>query len=132
MAIEIIQPRQRVERVRHTLYFERIAERGSGFALSCDEHGKLLGDQYATAAEREARAAELRADAAFDAPVIQTYRHTYVEPAVGRCSCGCKVALPDPLSNECEDCGRWYNMMGQSKINPHGELARALDAEGSY
>ncbi|HZX80767.1 MAG TPA: hypothetical protein VFE72_07445 [Lysobacter sp.] len=132
MAIEIIRPRERVESVSRSLFFEREAARGSGFAFSCDEHGNLQGDAYASKAEREAQAAELRASGQYRAPYVQTSRSSHTLPAVGRCTCGAEVVLSDPLSNECEPCGRWYNMMGQSKINPHGELARALDAEGSY
>ncbi|HEY4529157.1 MAG TPA: hypothetical protein VIG97_02325 [Luteimonas sp.] len=126
MAIEIIRPRQRIECVEHALFFESKVEPGAGFAYPCGEDGKVLDPFH------EARAAELRAGGEYREPRVQTSRRHYTECAVGRCTCGAEVALSDPLSNECEPCGRWYNMMGQSKINPHGELARALDAEGSY
>ena len=66
------------------------------------------------------------------APYIDESPSSYVEPAVGRCHCGHDVYLHNPLNNECENCHRWYNMMGQEKIDPNGPLARALDAEGSY
>ena len=44
---------------------------------------------------------------------------TYINPAVGLCTCGREIVL------ECDhagavrcDCGRWYNLFGQSLIDP--------------
>ena len=44
---------------------------------------------------------------------------TYVNPAVGLCSCGKEVILECDHSGavQCE-CGRWYNLFGQSLIDP--------------
>lgn len=63
------------------------------------------------------------------AQVIRTEVGRYVEPAIAICKCGCRIELPDPLFNECENCGRWWNASGQEKIDPNSELARELDAE---
>lgn len=126
MAIEIIRPRQRVENVSHALSFDLKSDPGCGYRFPCDPSGRPLE------AAHEARAEELRASGEYHAPTVETSRNAYVLPATGRCTCGCEVALSDPLNNECERCGRWYNMMGQEKINPHGDLARELDAEGSW
>ena len=45
--------------------------------------------------------------------------HTYMNPAVGLCSCGKEVILECDHSGavQCE-CGRWYNLFGQSLIDP--------------
>jgi hypothetical protein len=44
---------------------------------------------------------------------------TYIEPAVGRCICGEEVVLDADYAGavRCE-CGRWYNLFGQSLIDP--------------
>ena len=44
---------------------------------------------------------------------------TYMNPAVGLCSCGKEVILECDHSGavQCE-CGRWYNLFGQSLIDP--------------
>lgn len=44
---------------------------------------------------------------------------TYVHPAVGECSCGREVILEGGFEGAtmCE-CGRWYNLFGQSLIDP--------------
>ena len=48
-----------------------------------------------------------------------TRTHTYINPAVGLCSCGKEVILECDYSGavQCE-CGRWYNLFGQSLIDP--------------
>ena len=45
--------------------------------------------------------------------------YTYMNPAVGQCSCGNVVVLECDHSGavQCE-CGRWYNLFGQSLIDP--------------
>ena len=44
---------------------------------------------------------------------------TYWAPAVGKCSCGKEVVLEGGYegATQCE-CGRWYNLFGQSLIDP--------------
>ena len=44
---------------------------------------------------------------------------TYTDPAVGKCSCGCEVVLDSDYYGavQCE-CGRWYNLFGQSLKDP--------------
>jgi hypothetical protein len=44
---------------------------------------------------------------------------TYINPAVGKCSCGREVILDADYMGavQCE-CGRWYNLFGQSLIDP--------------
>ena len=45
--------------------------------------------------------------------------HTYTEPAEGRCICGNRVVLDTDYMGavRCE-CGRWYNLFGQSLRDP--------------
>jgi hypothetical protein len=37
-----------------------------------------------------------------------------VTRTVARCKCGAEILLSDPMDNECDECGRLYNMSGQS------------------
>jgi hypothetical protein len=48
-----------------------------------------------------------------------THTHTYTEPAVGKCICGAEVVLDADYMGavRCE-CGRWYNLFGQSLKDP--------------
>jgi hypothetical protein len=46
------------------------------------------------------------------APQLMTFRHSYKEPRIGRCDCGCEVIL-DRFTNTCDGCNRDYNMSGQ-------------------
>ena len=45
--------------------------------------------------------------------------YTYINPAIGLCTCGKEVVLEDGYegATQCE-CGRWYNLFGQSLIDP--------------
>jgi hypothetical protein len=47
------------------------------------------------------------------------HKWTYTNPAIGICSCGKDVVLDCDHSGavQCE-CGRWYNLFGQSLIDP--------------
>jgi hypothetical protein len=36
-----------------------------------------------------------------------------VTRTVARCKCGAEILLSDPMDNECDECGRLYNMSGQ-------------------
>jgi hypothetical protein len=48
-----------------------------------------------------------------------THKWTYMNPALGICSCGKEVVLDCGHGDavRCE-CGRWYNLFGQSLIDP--------------
>ena len=52
-------------------------------------------------------------------PEFEPREWTYMNPAVGLCSCGKEVILECDHSGavQCE-CGRWYNLFGQSLIDP--------------
>lgn len=51
---------------------------------------------------------------------IVTYRNRYREPARGTCICGQEVILTDEYYGacQCEKCGQWYNLFGQSLLPP--------------
>ena len=52
-------------------------------------------------------------------PIKDRYEHTYINPAVGKCSCGREVILDSDYAGavRCE-CGKWYNVYGQELRDP--------------
>jgi len=46
---------------------------------------------------------------------------------VARCKCGAEIHLVDPMDNECEACGRLYNMSGQ-EVNCRARDIDPMDA----
>ena len=58
-------------------------------------------------------------DDRLDGPEFTKNKRTYVSPAVGKCVCGREVILDCGHGSavQCE-CGRWYNLFGQSLIDP--------------
>ena len=46
-------------------------------------------------------------------------KHTYINPAVGQCSCGAEVVLEcDHAGAVMCECGKWYNLFGQELRDP--------------
>lgn len=58
--------------------------------------------------------------------IIQQADHSLGDPAILQCECNCHVFLEDPLDNDCQGCGRTYNMSGQQVT--HSSLC---DAQGN-
>ena len=58
-------------------------------------------------------------DDRLEAPEFIENKDTYMSPAIGECSCGRDVILDSDYQGavRCE-CGRWYNLFGQSLIDP--------------
>ena len=46
---------------------------------------------------------------------------------VARCKCGAEVLLADPMDNDCDACGRIYNMSGQ-EVRCYAHNVDYLDA----
>ena len=58
-------------------------------------------------------------DDRLEGPEFTKNEFTYMEPAVGKCICGSLVTLDSDYQGavRCE-CGRWYNLFGQSLKDP--------------
>lgn len=58
-------------------------------------------------------------DERLEGPEFTVEKRTFMNPAVGLCSCGAEVVLDANYGGavRCE-CGRWYNLFGQSLIDP--------------
>lgn len=89
-----------------------------GFSFPCDSTGKLSEDlhecakkNYAWCMEHPERFSE------FDHFTVDVRRFTRSH---GICSCGAEVELWDQYYGacQCERCGQWYNLFGQSLLPP--------------
>ncbi len=86
---------------------------GGGFHFS----GKEDGSVDLEALEKKPAALEnykkcLSGEYAVTGPFPGKHEWSYVDPAIGKCSCGCEVEL-DRFTNTCDGCGRDYNSSGQ-------------------
>jgi hypothetical protein len=58
-------------------------------------------------------------DGRFIEPEFVVDKRTYMNPAVGKCVCGAEVILDSDYYGAVRcDCGRWYNLFGQSLKDP--------------
>lgn len=112
--MRIIKHAERVECVRYSRDFQwKGSHSGHGFGFQCDEHGKI---DLAALKEKPA-AFQNYLKCLFNHEEIQDkgtscHEWSYIEPAEGKCSCGCTVIL-DSFTNTCDNCGRDYNKSGQ-------------------
>ena len=70
-------------------------------------------------AEAKANYEKCLTDDRLTEPELIVDKRTYMNPAVGLCTCGKEVVLEGGHegATQCE-CGRWYNLFGQSLIDP--------------
>lgn len=62
---------------------------------------------------------------------IERTESTYREPGHGTCICGTEVELYDQYYGACQcpNCGRWYNLFGQSLVAPEHWESDPADEE---
>ena len=115
--IKIIKERTPVTRKEYYIEFKYKDDPDAGFCFPATVHGDPAFDSMTTEALANYEAC-LTDDRLTEAE-FTTSVHTYTEPAVGKCSCGSLVTLDSDYMGavSCE-CGRWYNIFGQSLIDP--------------
>lgn len=113
-----IQPRHAVELIERSIEFTN--EDGAGFSFDCDENGKPVF--ACSEAEQNYKSAIEAGPEAFPVAFNEftVRRRTVIEDARGTCSCGEEVELYDQYQGACQcpKCGQWYNLYGQSLIDP--------------
>ena len=122
--LTIIKPRERIEREEFFLDFRHKAHPTSGFGIPCDAGGVCIGNEYRTAEQDRAHAAELRADPTIEYRGIGRHAWHYWEPAIAKCKCGAKIHLDG--DTDCEKCGRLYNTFGQ-ELDPNWTYMDAIE-----
>lgn len=112
--MQILSQRQYITETYYELFYQwQDSTPGHGMGFACDENGKV--DMVAL--EKKPAALDnynkcLNGTHAVKAPTIQKFQHSYSQPAIGKCDCGCEVQL-DSFTNTCDHCNRDYNMSGQ-------------------
>lgn len=137
--MKIIKHRERVETKYYYRKFECADDRGSGAMFECDEAGivdraklppaalknleecltgrvtrrvdvrhRVSGDGEYESIPGTGREIEVKM---IDLGAVE-YRHSYVEPAIGKCDCGTEVELCG-FTNTCTSCEADYNSSGQ-------------------
>ena len=107
---EFIQHRQRVEVTSFRLWFLWATDKNAGFSFECDENGVVNeSDMNDAALENYRKCISGEFDVVNKGVKMDT--HSYTEPAIIKCHCGCNVELYG-FTNTC-DCGADYNMSGQ-------------------
>ena len=114
----ILRRRKQVETVEYSLCWDYADEPGWGYAFPCDEDGMLPPVALMTDAALKSMREIVDHPEKYVSKGIQIYRHTFWEDAVGRCECGHIVFLEDAIYNCCENCGRFYNQVGQELSDP--------------
>ena len=92
----------------------------NGFAFPCDEHGNVLIDEKNEAARSNYEHCLANPQKFNRFNKVVRFSNTYTEPASGVCECGERVSLVNEYMGACEcpNCGRWYNLFGQSLKPP--------------
>lgn len=121
--LKIIRERSTHTEVKH--YIEFTDADGCGYSFPCDQNGNVLFDEHDAEIARVQREnyAEAMADKErFTCQYAQfvTRRYTVTDNAIGKCVCGEEVELYDQYQGACScpKCGQWYNMFGQSLVDP--------------
>ena len=111
--MKIIQHREHKTSVSYSQEFRWKGEsKHNGFGFPCNDKGEIDFDALPNAALNNLSKilfGEYNDRIQYDG--IEKYEHSYNEPAIGKCDCGCEVIL-DGFTNTCH-CGRDYNMSGQ-------------------
>lgn len=92
-------------------------DRNAGFCFPATRHGKPDFSRMTTEAIANYKAC--LTDERLTEAEFEPREYTYMNPAIGLCTCGKEVVLEGGYegATQCE-CGRWYNLFGQSLIDP--------------
>ncbi len=117
--------RQRTTRTEVEYRIDFTDADGCGFSFPCDEHGNIQFDDDNPELGRAQRdnydyAMANKERFTVEYAKFNTRRYTITDPAVGKCVCGELVSLTNQYQGACPcpKCGQWYNLFGQSLIDP--------------
>lgn len=89
----------------------------AGYCFPANKDGTPAFDQMCP--EAKANYERCLTDERLIGPELRKEVRTYMNPAVGKCSCGSEVVLDSDYYGAVRcDCGRWYNLFGQSLKDP--------------
>ena len=115
--LKLIREREPVTVTEYYIEFKYKDDPEAGFCFPATRLG--VPDFSSMAPEAKVNYEACLTDERLTEAEFTTTTRTYVEPAVGKCSCGALVTLDSDYQGavRCE-CGRWYNLFGQSLIDP--------------
>lgn len=110
--VGIIREARVVHVESYSLDYEFVDEAGAGYGFACDKDGNPLVDKIQDVGlENLKKCQEGEYDVVYKGVVDNSY--DYPEPALLLCYCGEVIELRESLTNECDGCGRLYNLSGQ-------------------
>jgi hypothetical protein len=119
MSERVIRQGKRVHCHEFNLNFHIVGDEGACYSFECDEQGNVKTEGFAPIALENLAICQANVDGKYHPPVVKRYDWSYWQPAEMKCGCGMLIHLTDALDNECERCGKYYNMSGQEVIPSH-------------
>lgn len=115
--LKLIKQRTPVKFREYTIEFRYKDDPNAGFSFPATCHGDP--DFPAMGSEMRANYEACLSDKSLTEGEFTKHEWTYIEPALGLCSCGKEVVLDcgHDLAVQCE-CGKWYNLFGQELWDP--------------
>lgn len=115
--LKIIKERTPETIIDYTIEYTYRDDPNAGFMFPANSDGTPAFDKMPKKAK--ANFESCLTDERLYGPKFKVNKRTYVNPAIGLCSCGKEVVLEGGYegATQCE-CGRWYNLFGQSLIDP--------------
>ena len=115
--IKIIKERTPETIVAFTIEYSYKDDPLAGFCFPAKKDG--TPDYEVMGPEMRANYERCLTDDRLTEPEFKVNKHTYMNPAVGKCICGAEVVLDSDYAGavRCE-CGRWYNLFGQELRDP--------------
>ena len=115
--IKIIKERTPITNKEYYIEFKYKDGPEAGFCFPADASGKPIFASMTPEAKANYEACLI--DERLTEGEFTVHEWTYIEPAIGQCSCGAEVVLDSDYAGavSCE-CGRWYNLFGQELKDP--------------
>ena len=115
--IKIIKERTPITQTEFYIDFMYKNDSNAGYCFPAKSDGTPALDKMCP--EAIANYERCLTDNTLTAAELRKEVYNYMEPAVGECTCGKEVVLDGDYMGavQCE-CGRWYNLFGQSLKDP--------------
>jgi hypothetical protein len=115
--IKIIKERTPETIVTYTIEFENKDNPNAGFCFPATSYGEP--DFAMMSDEAIQNFKKCLIDDRLTEAEFKVDKHTYMNPAIGKCICGAEVVLDSGYMGavQCE-CGKWYNLFGQELRDP--------------
>ena len=112
--MKIIKERERVTVREKKIHFDFNGDKNEGYMFDADENWNPV---FGNDCQKKSYEICINDPRYVKRNAVEEY--SYTEPAVGKCVCGREVVLEDTYrgATHCE-CGRWYNIFGQSLVDP--------------